>query len=293
MAKQIFQTEEKKTKRVSLKKQATQHPLLAMKTIDDIIYISGVTMQYPVPKRYRELLFRPFAHRVQTALRDISLTVPRGECLGILGPNGAGKTTLLRIIGGLLYPSHGSVLVDGYDAHSHNQSVRERVGYVMNEERSFYWRLTGLQNLQFFGALNDLYGKQLVLRANELLDLVGLGHAGEIRVSNYSCGMRQRLAIARGLLSDPEILILDEPTKSLDPLGAEELRQFITKEILGGQDKTVVIATHQIEEAEMLCDRVCILSEGTIIANHAMTEVHNRLDGLANHYKSTVSGCCK
>lgn len=232
-----------------------------------MIRAENVTMQYPVPKRYREYLLRPFRKPDGcVALDNVTFEVEKGDCLGLLGANGAGKTTLLKLLGGLIYPTQGSIHINGYDTKKHNLEARQSVGYVLNEDRSFYWRLTAIENLEFFGTLDNLWGEGLRKRIAELMTLVGLKDAGEKRVSDYSSGMRQRLAIARGLLSDPEVLLLDEPTKSLDPIGAQEIRDLISKEIGSKQRKTLVIATHQLAEAEALCNRVCVMSAGQVMA---------------------------
>lgn len=254
-----------------------------------MISLEGVTMRYPLPMRYRQLLLSPLRRRYVTALRGVSLEVQAGECVGILGPNGAGKTTLLKVIGGLLYPSEGSVAVGGHDTSRDNPAVRRKVGFVLNEERSFYWRMTGMQNLEFFGALDNLANPYLARRAMELLELVDLKYAADSRVSDYSCGMRQRLAIARGLLAEPEVLILDEPTKSLDPLGAVSLRSLISRELHAGFGKTLVIATHQIEEAMELCGKIVILSHGKIVDGVYTRDISGGAEGLACHYRQAMA----
>ncbi len=253
-----------------------------------MIALESVTMRYPLPMRYRQLLLAPLRRRYVTALRGVNLEVRAGECVGILGPNGAGKTTLLKVIGGLLYPSEGSVAVGGYDTCRDNPAVRRQVGFVLNEERSFYWRMTGMQNLEFFGALDNLANPYLRRRATELLELVGLNYAAGSRVSDYSCGMRQRLAIARGLLAEPAVLILDEPTKSLDPLGAASLRSLISRELHAGFGKTLVIATHHIAEAMELCEKIVILSGGRIVDCVYTRDIPGGANGLAGHYRQAM-----
>ena len=250
-----------------------------------MITVDNVTRRYPLPKRYREYLLRPFARSYSTAIVDANLDIHSGECLGLLGPNGAGKTTLLKLIGGLLYPTAGKITVHGHDTEDDNHQVRKKVGFVLNEERSFYWRLTGRQNLEFFGALDNLQGSPLRDRINHLLHFVGLDNAGETRVSNYSCGMRQRLAIARGLLSDPEVLILDEPTKSLDPVGAEQLLKLISQEIQGRHETTVLIATHRLNVAESICDSVCVITEGRIVGCERVDAIGKDVGSLNTYYR--------
>jgi ABC-2 type transport system ATP-binding protein len=255
-----------------------------------MISLHNVTMKYPVPKRYREYLFHPFRKNgAIAAVNNINLTVTEGDCLGLLGPNGAGKTTLLKLIGGLLYPTEGSVIVNGYNTQKNNLQARKSVGFVLNEDRSFYWRLTGIQNLEFFGVLDNLNGENLRERIVELLALVGLETVGNKRVGDYSSGMRQRLAIARGLLTNPEVLILDEPTKALDPLGAESLRNIISKNIHSENKKTLIIATHQIEEAEMLCNKIGILTSGCITDFVSATELSNKSISLNKYYKTVLT----
>lgn len=251
-----------------------------------MIRLQNVTMRYPVPKRYREYLLHPFKKEMFVALQDVTLRLERGECIGLLGPNGAGKTTLLKLIGGLLYPSEGNVKVNGYDTIQHNAIARQAVGYVINEERSFYWRLTGIQNLEFFGALENLFGMALKKRIEELLELVGLKDAGNKRVSDYSSGMRQRLAIARGMLTDPAVLLLDEPTKSLDLVGAEHLRRLILEDIHTGSEKSLVIATHQIGEAKMLCDRICVMKMAHLITERKTEDMD--INGMEEFYRVEV-----
>src|ERR1700733_9415323 len=154
----------------------------------------SVTMQFPVPKRYRELLLHPFRHRrVVTALRSVNLEVEKGDRIALLGPNGAGKTTLLKLIGGLLLPTEGEIVVNGHDALHHNSAARKSVGFVMNEERSFFWRLNARQNLEFFAALDNLSGKTMEGRVRELIHFVGLDPYVEKSVDTYSSGMKQRL----------------------------------------------------------------------------------------------------
>jgi ABC-2 type transport system ATP-binding protein len=250
------------------------------------IVAEGVTMRYRVPKRYREYLLSPFSSRRYTALSDFALELPEGGSLAVLGPNGSGKTTLLRLIGGLLYPTAGTIRVRG---HSSVGGGRRPfcVGIVLSGERSFYWRLTGRQNLEFFGCLDNLFGKDVQRRCGRVLELVGLARAADERVSDYSTGMRQRLAIARGLLADPEVLILDEPTKSLDPVGAVELRRVI-RDWLAARRATLALATHNMAEAQELATHVCVLGKGRLLAYKPMAHVREEHGDLANFYADVL-----
>lgn len=251
-----------------------------------MIQITNLSMQYPIEKRYVEYLLNPFSIKKFTALNNVSLRINQGDRVAFLGPNGAGKTTLLKLIGGLLYPTKGTLNIHGYDIVKHNQKARKNVGFVLNEERSFYWRLTGKQNLEFFGSLNNYFGEELQNKISNLIHLVGLSKEDALkRVATYSSGMKQRLAIARGLLTDPEILILDEPTRTIDPISAEELRQIILNRIHEDKKRTLLIATHSLEEARFLCDKVCIQDKGKIVTFQSMDQINADFKTLSECYK--------
>jgi len=194
----------------------------------------------------------------------VDLLVRRGEVFGILGPNGAGKTTLIKILCTLILPTGGEARVNGFDVEKESGRVRESIGLVTTDERSFYWRLTGRQNLEFFASLHNFYSDDARNMVDELLGVVDLKYAADERFLNYSAGMKQRMAIARGLLNDPAVLFMDEPTRSLDPGAAQNLRNFIAEEIVRERGKTIFISTHNLEEAEELCDRVAIFDDGRI-----------------------------
>ena len=186
--------------------------------MDPAIDLEGVTKRFPRTERYRDIL--TFWHRrYVTVLSEVSLKVPRRGVFGLLGPNGAGKTTLMKILAGLILPDQGRIEVNGIDIAHQPEEVKGHLTYVSGEERSHYWRLTGRENLRFFAVVNDILRRQQEKRIDEVLSVVSLREAADEMVGRYSSGMRQRLSIARGLLADPEILLLDEPTRSLDPLG--------------------------------------------------------------------------
>ena len=175
-----------------------------------LISLRDVTMQFPVVKRYRELLLHPFRRRqVFTALKWVNLEVEKGDRIALLGPNGAGKTRILKLVGGLLLPTKGEIAVNAYDTLRHNSEARKSVGFVMNEERSFFWRLNARQNLEFFATLDNLSGTAMQERIRELIHFVGLDSHMDKTIDTYSSGMKQRLALARGLIAEPEVLILD------------------------------------------------------------------------------------
>ena len=206
----------------------------------------------------------PGRGRETAALTDLTMRVPKGGVFGLLGPNGAGKTTTIRILSTLLTPTSGSASVLGHDVVKQAKQVRERIGFILGGDRGLYGRLTGKQNVRYFGALNRLNPRTAQRRADELLERVGLSGAAETLVEEYSRGMKQRLHIARGLLTDPEVIFMDEPTIGLDPMGAQELRQYIPE--LVGQGKTILLTTHYMLEADMLCDNIALIDHGRLVA---------------------------
>jgi ABC-2 type transport system ATP-binding protein len=208
------------------------------------------------------------------AVDNINLNIKKGEFFGLLGPNGAGKTTLIKMLCCLILPNAGTARIFDHDIVREEATVKKLVGLVSSEERSFYWRLTGFENLEFYGSLYHLPRQQVKGRIGELLNLVGLANEGDIRFQNYSTGMRQKLAIARGLLSNPEVLFVDEPTRSLDPVSAQAVRSIFKKKV-SGEGKTVILATHNLSEAEQLCDRLAIMDHGRIIALGSVKELRS------------------
>jgi ABC-2 type transport system ATP-binding protein len=198
------------------------------------------------------------------AVRGISFEVAEGELFGLLGPNGAGKTTTIKMLITLLLPTAGDARVLGYDVVRDAREVRKRIGYVFGGERGLYERLSGLDNLRYFGELYGLTGKRQRVRIQEVIELVGLQGRERERVEGYSRGMRQRLHIARGILHDPAVVFLDEPTIGVDPVGARALRAMIAQLVEAG--KTVLLTTHYMFEADSLCDRIAVIARGKIVA---------------------------
>jgi ABC-2 type transport system ATP-binding protein len=198
------------------------------------------------------------------AVRGISFAIQPGELFGLLGPNGAGKTTTIKMLITLLIPSSGEARVLGRDVVKDARWVRERIGYVFGGERGLYERLSGLDNLRYFAELYGVEPRLQKPRIQELLELVGLAGRERERVEGYSRGMRQRLHIARGLVHDPAVVFLDEPTIGVDPVGARELRATIASLTAAG--KTVLLTTHYMFEADELCDRIAVIANGRIVA---------------------------
>ena len=235
----------------------------------------GLEKSFVKKRGFREILRRPFgkAERVE-ALRGVDLAVREGEIFALLGPNGAGKTTLLKIFSSLVLPDRGTATVAGHDT-IHENLVKRHLGLVNSDERSFYWRLSARQNLRFFARLYDVPGRRIDSRIDELLARVDMTDAADRPFSGYSSGMKQRIAVARALLHDPPILLMDEPTSSLDPTSARNLRQFILDELNGRHGKTVVLASHNLREVEVLAHRVAILVAGKMRQVGTLDEVRH------------------
>jgi ABC-2 type transport system ATP-binding protein len=245
---------------------------------------AAITMQ-GVTKSFRadRALWRRFRRAPGTALRpvldDVGLAVQRGEIFGLVGANGAGKTTLLKILSTVLLPDRGTVLVDGIDVVAHPADVRTRLAVVPADERALFWRVSATENVRLFASLYGLRGAARDEAVERALDLVGLSSVGRQLVGSFSSGMRQRTLIARALVTRPPILILDEPTRSLDPVTARELRRFIRDVLCNQLGATIVLATHSTEEALQLCDRAALLVRGRIVATDTLANLHAKVGG--------------
>ncbi len=230
------------------------------------ISIRNLSKTYPVSfRRLRAFFRRPVKEPVE-ALRDVSFEVETGEIFGLIGRNGAGKTTLTKIVATLVQPTTGSVSVHGHDSVEQDELVRREIGLSTAEERSFYWRLTAEQNLMFFARLHGLSDARAKQRIRDLFAKLELEEVRKRRFGELSTGNKQRLAVARAMLSSPPVLLLDEPTRSLDPLAAARMRELIRS--LSGEDPpvTVLLTSHNLAEVETLCARVAIISRGSIRA---------------------------
>ncbi len=252
--------------------------------LDDVVKV------YVKRRSLREMVARPVrpAGRI-TALAGVSMEIRTGEVFGVLGPNGAGKTTLLKILAGLVVPTGGTATVGGLDVRHHDRAVRRIIGFASSDERSFYWRLSGRENLEFFARLYGLHGQAASRRTAALIGDLDLGADAARPFMDLSSGMKQRFIIARALLHDPPILCLDEPTRSLDPIAAKHVRTLITAALRDRSGKTILLATHNLQEAEQICDRVVILDHGRILRQGGVAEITAGLPGR-DHYLLTVIG---
>lgn len=231
--------------------------------MNSAVELINVSKTFPKTKRYRELLTRPFSSEYIKVLEDVSLTIDQGEIFGLAGPNGAGKTTLLKIIGSIMLPTMGTVKIHGMDLAKNHYKAKQKIGFVFTAERSFFYRLSGKQNLEFFGVLNNLKNAELDAKINKTLEITGLAEFAGMEFMKYSAGMQQKLAIARALILEPELLILDEPTKSLDPIASAEFHDLI-RNLSKDKGMTTIIASHNLHEIEELCGRVAVLNKGKL-----------------------------
>ncbi len=214
------------------------------------------------------------------ALDNLSFNIKRGEVFGLLGPNGAGKTTTIQSIAGLLIPDKGSISVMGVDPITDPERVKQIVGVVAGgNPRQLYNKLTARENLRYWGNLYGLSGPELESRIGHLLDLMDIADRADDLIENFSSGMIQRVIIARGLVHDPEVLLLDEPTVGLDPKASREMRSLIKNQLVAESEKTILLTTHEMHVAEELSDRIAIINRGKVIATGRPDELRRRANG--------------
>lgn len=199
----------------------------------------------------------------RAALDGISLAIPDGEVHGLLGPNGAGKTTLCRILSTVLLPTSGTARIAGLDVVTDTAAVRRAIGIVFGGERGLYNRLTARQNLLYWSSLFRMPASAAKPRVGQLLERMGLADRADERVETYSRGMKQRLHLARGLINDPKVVILDEPTVGMDPVAAHDFRALVGE--LRADGRTVLLTTHDMAEAEAVCERVSLIDNGRLL----------------------------
>ncbi|PFJ42571.1 ABC transporter [Bacillus thuringiensis] len=231
-----------------------------------------------VAKDITHLYMRNKTLQGEPALNNISITINSGDAFGILGPNGAGKTTLIKILSTLLYPSRGSVFIDGNEVQKNTKKIRKQIGIVLGGERGLYWKLSGRENLYFFAELYDMEPKEYKVRVEELLKQFNLSAHADKLVETYSRGMKQRLHIARGMLTNPKILFFDEPTNGIDIDGTQEIKNMIKE--LSKLNKTIIYTSHLLTEAEELCNKIAFLKNGNLIALDTPNDLKRKLKNV-------------
>lgn len=230
------------------------------------ITVDSLEKSFPPALGGWRAFLQPFTEPTVPALRGISFRANPGEAVALLGANGAGKSTLLRILATLLLPSGGTACVAGFDVAQKPADVRRHLGYHAGSDLGFYPRLTVRENLRFFGRLNCLSDSYLQAHLGPAAERFGLGAILDVQVRTLSSGTIQRTSLLRALLHQPKVLLLDEPTRSLDPLAASDFRRFLKSEILARQSTSLLFASHSVQEIEFLADRVAVLKEGHLIA---------------------------
>ena len=231
-----------------------------------------------IESKYVRRVFSPKVKKGESretvAVKDLNLSVPRGIVFSLLGPNGSGKTTTIRMLSTLLIPTSGQAKVFGFDVVREAAKVRDHIGLILGGDRGFYGRLTGVENLSYFAALNNIGGEVARKRIKEVLATVNLTSSGDRLAEQYSRGMRQRLHIARGLLTNPDVIFMDEPTVGIDPQGAQELRQLIP--VFIGRGKTILLTTHYMYEADEVSNQIAIINKGELIASGTPSEIKRK-----------------
>jgi ABC-2 type transport system ATP-binding protein len=237
-----------------------------------MITITGLSKTYVVKERAG--LFKSHRREIH-ALQDINLSIQPGELFGLLGPNGAGKTTLIKCLTTLLIPTHGKIVVNGFEVGRQDVQVRASLGCLLGGERSIYWKLTGRENLEYFAALYYLTPAQSKAQIDKLAHVLNLASLLDRPAETYSSGQKMSLVFARALINNARILILDEPTTALDVPSAQTLRRTIKN--LNNEGYTIILTSHLMSEVEELCRRVAIVDRGTIIAEGTIDALKQEL----------------
>jgi ABC-2 type transport system ATP-binding protein len=257
-----------------------------------ILETDGLTKDFIPPLSFRKLIRLDLRQRKPNrALEDVSFSLEKGKILGVLGPNGAGKTTLLKILATLILPDKGKGIVNGYRLGIDDDRIKSFIGLVSSHERSFYWRLTGMQNLEFFALMYDVRNPRK--KIEELFRLFEIDYQDNL-FGSYSAGMKQRFSLMRGMLHDPELLLLDEPMKSLDYATVSHLKDFIKETLVRKKGKTVIFTTHSMEDALDFCDLFMILNRGRLFAIGTLEELRRRVNnpeaGLGDIFLQLTGG---
>src|SRR5271169_626815 len=230
------------------------------------IVVENLEKYFPPALSGWRSLIQPFAPATACALAGVSFALERGEAVALVGHNGAGKTTLMRILATLVLPTRGRAMLGGFDIARDAERARQQLGYHTGGDEGFYGRLSGRENLAFFAAMNNLTGAESRERIASSSESMGLSAELDRQVRTYSTGMRHSLGLARALLHGPAVLLLDEPTRSLDPLAAADFRRMLKDDIVRRRGTTLLFASHTLAEVEEIADRVALLDHGKLIA---------------------------
>jgi ABC-type multidrug transport system ATPase subunit len=228
--------------------------------------VDQIVKYFPVPQTGARAFLNPFSPLTHPALLDVSFQVGSGQIAGLIGANGSGKSTLLRILATLLVPTSGHASVAGYDVERRASQVRAQLGFHSATDGGFYSRLTAYENLKFFAAMNNLFDSAAAQRIDDLTALMGMGDYLGSQVRTLSTGQVHRLGLARAMIHCPSVLLLDEPTRSLDPIAAAEFRRFLKSQLVDRFGTTVLFASHTLAEVEQLADLVILLDKGRLTA---------------------------
>jgi len=242
---------------------------------ESTVAVSELTKRFSSRASVREML-RGHFRTVATVVDRVSFDVQEGEIFGVLGPNGAGKTSIFKMLSTLVVPDEGYATICGKDIWTEPAQVRSQLAAVSSDERSLNWRLSARENLLLFAGLHKVPRRDAEALVLAMLQRVGLEASGHKMVAAFSSGMRQRLLIARSMLARPKVLLLDEPTRALDPISAQELRVFLRSELVERQRCTIVLATHNADEAFGFCDRIVVLNKGRVLATGSPSELRAR-----------------
>ncbi|MEX1133486.1 MAG: ABC transporter ATP-binding protein [Acidimicrobiia bacterium] len=249
---------------------------IAKESMEPLLRVEGLSKRYAPPPTWARPLMKVASRSPVDALRDVTFQVDAGQVMGLVGPNGAGKSTLIRLIAGLLEPTSGRVLVSGQPVSGDGPTPTTGLGLVLEGDRGLYSRLTGVQNLEFFGVMAGLNRVAAHQRALELMESFDLSARDKL-VFGYSAGMRMRLSLARALMANPLLVLLDEPTRSLDPVASSQASSLFRK--LAADGHGVIVSNHRLDEVVAVCDRVVALVDGRI-----------RFDGAPSELESADSG---
>ena len=232
----------------------------------DAIAVSSLEKFFPPARSGWRSLLQPFSPHTERALAGVSFSVAAGEAVAIVGPNGAGKSTLLRILATLVLPTRGHACIADHDVSLSAPAARRQLGYHTGGDEGFYGRLSARENLSFFGAMNNLSQAEIRQRISLTAERMGIAPDLDRQVRTFSTGMSHRLGLARALLHQPAVLLLDEPTRSLDPLAAADFRKLIKDDLVRRLGTTLLFASHTLSEVEEIADRVLTLDRGLVVA---------------------------